>query len=133
MATYYTSFDKGHRHTVTIPRGMRGFGQLGATADWYRVYQASNFVGWAWAKPSDVGLFNAACGNVIRGEARGGFWEMLFGSRNPHYNGASGWFQIWHRPTQSFVGWYMLGYFTAKTVGSVCPTLDVFTSQGQRV
>lgn len=145
-ATFVTSFDKGHRHTVTIPgahgvrRGhdnlfhLRGFGAVpSASPQWFRVYETTRFAGWAWSSAADASLFSAACGNAVRATPQPGFWEQLFGARNPTFDGASGWFQIWNRPTQSFIGWYMLGYFTAKRIRHACPQLDVFTSHGQAV
>jgi len=153
LATYYTSFDKGHRHSVTIPlgrlgalelpgpvftrnkRAARALGQFGARS-WQRVYQGSAFIGWAFTNFADAAIVSQACAGAgirVLKDAPGGWFARILTERNPDYVGAPVWYQLWNRSTQGFLGWYFMGTHTAQIVARQCAPIDVFTSRGFQI
>lgn len=109
---------------------------MSSQKQWFRVYERGSHVGVAWASAGEASLVSYDCGTPgiqIRSGHPGGLWGELFSSGRPSFSGAAAWYQLWNRPTRSFLGWYQVGWRTAQNMARFCPSVDVFTAQGRYV
>lgn len=92
-------------------------------------------LGWAWTDQVSVDRFNRNCAPrslTLRTDPPGGWFESLWKSQRPKYQGNPAWYQLWGAPDRRFMGYIYVGFPTAQLV-TRCSFTEVFTSYGQPV
>lgn len=149
MQRYFTSFDKGHRHSVELPLGAlaslklsmpgakEGLGLATGGTHYRGVYRNNQLIGWAWSTAYDANIVNQNSGCIasriqVLDDAPGGFWDRVFRSA-PAFKGSRQWFAVWLRSQRKFIGWYDVGMYTAQVIGLHCHDIDVFNRHGLQI
>ncbi len=127
---------------------------------WYKLWQRAQgewrYLGWAWISDAGRKHFDWNCGwpslpgwdvdtysgyYLFEGSPPGGFWAKLWAPGSPTYDGPRGWFHLWAPSDKQFIGYFYVGYRTARdlvqppafSLNQPCADTEVFTRTGQRV